>query len=71
MYSIIVFFHVVSALFLGSLLAIPLVMNSFFSSTGNGLKTALKTALSLLEQVGRCAFILSFHPMDEGLPSCS
>lgn len=46
MYSIIVFFHVVSALFLGSLLSIPLVMNSFFSRTGNELKTALKTALS-------------------------
>ncbi|GIN98131.1 hypothetical protein J6TS1_40010 [Siminovitchia terrae] len=46
MYSIIVFFHVVSALFLGSLLALPLVMNSFFSRTGNDLKTALKTALS-------------------------
>ncbi len=46
MYSIIVFFHVVSALFLGSLLALPLVMNSFFSRKGNELKTALKTALS-------------------------
>lgn len=46
MYSIIVFFHVVSTLFLGSLLALPLVINSFSSRTGNELKTALKTALS-------------------------
>ncbi|HHW35703.1 MAG TPA: hypothetical protein GXX18_00110 [Bacillales bacterium] len=46
MYSIIVFFHVVSTLFLGGLLAFPLVMNSFSSRTGNELKTALKTALS-------------------------
>lgn len=46
MYSIIVFFHVVSALFLGSLLALPFVMNSFSSRTSNELKTALKTTLS-------------------------
>lgn len=46
MYSIIVFFHVVSALFSGSLLALPLVINSFFFRTGNELETALKTVLS-------------------------
>lgn len=46
MFSIIVFVHVISALFLGSFLSLPLVINRVFSRTGDELKSMLKMIVS-------------------------
>lgn len=57
MYSILVFVHVVSSLFLGTYLALPLVINAIFSRSGTELKPVLKTILSFT-RAGHYALIL-------------
>jgi len=46
MFFIILLVHVISALFLGSYLSLPFVINSVFSRTGDELKSMLKMIVS-------------------------
>ncbi|WP_062052529.1 hypothetical protein [Bacillus sp. JCM 19034] len=57
MYSLILFVHVVSALFLGCFLAFPLAINTLFSRTSNELITSLKTILAFT-RAGHYALVL-------------
>lgn len=57
MFSLFVLVHVISALFLGSFLAFPLVINTVFSRTGDELKAMLKMILSFTRS-GHYALVL-------------
>lgn len=46
MYAILVFFHVISAIFLGVFLTFPIIIKRLFSQTGQELKTVITTFLS-------------------------
>ncbi|MGF7015753.1 hypothetical protein [Ornithinibacillus bavariensis] len=49
MYSILLFVHVLSSLFLGTFLALPFVMNTLFSRTGDELKALIRTVLNFTQ----------------------
>lgn len=57
MYSILVFFHVISALFLGVFLAFPFIMKRLFSQAGHELKAIITTFLTFTRG-GHYALIL-------------
>ncbi len=57
MYTLLVFIHVTSALFLGSYLVLPWIIKAIFSRTGDELIGFLKMALSFLRS-GHYALIL-------------